>query len=223
MGWRSSSWRSRSDVQVGRCAGAGVEVLVGAADGEVDAVRVEVERHGAGGVGEVPEHERTVVVGDGSDLRDVGDGSRSVVDNRQRHQRAAAVDRRRPRCRARRRRRVGRDQPQLEIRWRRPALRARSGRSGNCRRRSRSRAGRDGRRARRPPACRGSPTSNRSRPPVRARPPGGHGRCDRRPRRAGRSSGPSRARGRHPTRRRRPPRGVACVASGSRPRELPSR
>ena len=49
---------ARGDVEPRRGAGAAVQVLVGAADGEVDAAAGEIDRQRAGGVGEIPQNER---------------------------------------------------------------------------------------------------------------------------------------------------------------------
>ena len=65
-----------------RRAGAAVEELVGAADGEVDPVPVDIDRNEPGGVGEIPHHECAGVAGPRSLGRDVDDLRRSVVDHR---------------------------------------------------------------------------------------------------------------------------------------------
>ena len=54
IGVRSSGCSSSRDVEVGGRAGPGVEVLVGAADGQLDAPPLELDRHGAGRVARGP-------------------------------------------------------------------------------------------------------------------------------------------------------------------------
>ena len=70
----------------GRRAGAAVEVLVAAADREVGAGGVQVERHGAGRVRQVPDGERSGRVGDPRQLGHVVDPAAAVVDVRQQQQ-----------------------------------------------------------------------------------------------------------------------------------------
>ena len=61
----------RGHVGEPRCPRPAVEVLVPAAHGEVDVVRVDVDRHGAGGVAQVPQGEGTDVVGGPGETRKV--------------------------------------------------------------------------------------------------------------------------------------------------------
>ena len=71
--------------------GPGVEVLVGAPDRQVGAAPVEVHRHGAGGMAQIPQHQRAAVVRDAGDLRHVGQGAAAVGHVRQADQRGALV------------------------------------------------------------------------------------------------------------------------------------
>ena len=71
------------DVQERGRAGPAVEVLVRAADREVDAVRGEVDRDRAGRVREVPQDERARGAGGVGDGSDVDDRRRAVVDGRE--------------------------------------------------------------------------------------------------------------------------------------------
>ena len=73
-------------MKVGGRPRAAVEVLVRAADGEIDAVLGEPDRDRAGGMRQVPHDERTCVVGEGRDRRQVGDRGGPVVDVAQRHE-----------------------------------------------------------------------------------------------------------------------------------------
>ena len=83
------------DVQEGRRAGAAVEVLVGAADGEVDPPGVELHRQHTDRVTQVEQHEGPGVVGDLGDPLGVGDPGGSVGDVAERHQRGLRPDHRR--------------------------------------------------------------------------------------------------------------------------------
>src|SRR5205823_10692382 len=67
------------------------EVLVGAAHRQVGTASVEVHRHGADGVAQIPEHQRAAVVGDAGDLRHVGQGAAAVSHVRQAEQRSAII------------------------------------------------------------------------------------------------------------------------------------
>ena len=80
------------DVAEGGRARAAVEVLVGAADGEVDVPLVERDRHRAGRVAEVPEHQRAGVVGDPGELGGVGEPGRAVGDVVDHDERGALAD-----------------------------------------------------------------------------------------------------------------------------------
>ena len=71
--------------------GAGVEVLVGAPDRQVGAAPVEVHRHRAGGVAQIPQHQRAAVVRDAGDLCHVGQGAAAVGHMRQAEQRGPLV------------------------------------------------------------------------------------------------------------------------------------
>jgi hypothetical protein len=86
-------------VEEGRRARAAVEVLVGAADGQVGVRGREPDRHGAGGVRQVPEHEGTGVVHLPGDRRDVGQRARPVGHRRQDDDGDPAVQRGRKRRR----------------------------------------------------------------------------------------------------------------------------
>jgi hypothetical protein len=81
MSWRIPVAGSYSG-QVGERgrAGPAVEVLVGAADGDVHAVGVQVQRHRARGVAQVPQDERPGVVHDARDRGEVRDVPRLVGD-----------------------------------------------------------------------------------------------------------------------------------------------
>jgi hypothetical protein len=73
-------------------ARAPVQVLVAAADGEVDVVSVEVERNGAGAMAQVPEDEGAPTVSEPGEPRHVVHLARSEIDMRERHDRDAVVD-----------------------------------------------------------------------------------------------------------------------------------
>ncbi len=75
------------DVGEGGRPGSAVEVLVGAADGEVHAPAVELDRHRSRRVAEVPEDEGPGVVDDRGDRLDVGEVSRAVGDLAEHHDR----------------------------------------------------------------------------------------------------------------------------------------
>jgi hypothetical protein len=77
------------DVAEGRRTRPAVEVLVGAADGEVGTGPGEVDRHRADRVGRVPEGQRTVVVGQPGEVGHVGHGARAVGDVGQAERRRA--------------------------------------------------------------------------------------------------------------------------------------
>ena len=74
----------------GRGAGAAVEVFVAAADGEVGLRALQVHRHGASAVGQVPDGERTRHVGGGGGGMHVEHGAGAVVHMRQ-HQHSHAA------------------------------------------------------------------------------------------------------------------------------------
>ena len=93
-GWRSCSCRSPRDVQERRRAGAGVQVLVGAADGQVGAGRVQADRHRADRVAQVPQHQRAGLVHQRGDPRHVGQRAAAVGHVREADQRRALVHRR---------------------------------------------------------------------------------------------------------------------------------
>ena len=80
------------DVAEGRRAGAAVEVLVGAAHGEVDVPLVERHRDRSGGVAQVPEDQRARVVGDPGEPGGVGQPGRAVGDVVEHDQRRALAD-----------------------------------------------------------------------------------------------------------------------------------
>ena len=75
------------DVEEGGRAGPAVEVLVAAADGEVDVPRVELDGHDADRVAEVPQDQRARVVGDLRQRRGVGEPGGPVGHVAQHHQR----------------------------------------------------------------------------------------------------------------------------------------
>ena len=81
------------DVQVRRRPGAAVEVLVAAPDREVDAPGVELDRHRAGRVAQVPEHQGAGLVGDPGQLGHVGQPGRPVRHVAEHHQRGVRADR----------------------------------------------------------------------------------------------------------------------------------
>ena len=83
-----------ADEQEGRCARSAVQVLVAAADREIDAGAVDVERHRAGAVRQVPQHQGPRLVGGGGDRRHVVHPGRAVVDVGQREHRDVLVERR---------------------------------------------------------------------------------------------------------------------------------
>lgn len=80
------------DVDEGRRAGPAVEVLVGAADRQVDTPGVELERHRADRVAQVPQHQRARVVHRGRDRRRVGQPRRAVGDVAEQHHRGLLPD-----------------------------------------------------------------------------------------------------------------------------------
>ena len=71
---------SRRDVGESWRARAAVEVFIPAPNGEVDAPRVELGRHDASGMTEVPEHERASLVHRGGDPFDIGKVAGAVGD-----------------------------------------------------------------------------------------------------------------------------------------------
>ena len=81
-------------VEKRRRPGPAVEVLVRAADGEVDAVVVEPDRQHAGAVAEVEQGERPGGVGGVRDRAHVGDRRRAVVDVGEGDERGLLADRR---------------------------------------------------------------------------------------------------------------------------------
>ena len=83
MGVRSSFWSARADVEERGRAGAGVEVLVGAPDGEVDAVLLEADLDRSRRVAQVPAHERACRVSGLRDRRQVGQRAGAVRDVRE--------------------------------------------------------------------------------------------------------------------------------------------
>ena len=89
----SSVLQARVDVAEGRRPGAAVEVLVGAADGEVGVPLVEGDGHRARGVAQVPEDQRAGVVADPGELRGVGEPGRAVGDVVEHDQGGALADR----------------------------------------------------------------------------------------------------------------------------------
>ena len=76
------SIRSLADVREARRAGAAVEVLVRAADGQLGARSVQVDVEHAGGVRQVPDQQRAGRVGAGGLAYEVGDLGGAVVDER---------------------------------------------------------------------------------------------------------------------------------------------
>ena len=156
-----SGCAARPGARAGRTARlvprAAVEVLVRAADREVRAARRRARLDRSARVAEVPDDERSGLVGEGGDPGDVGDRGRSVVhvaegDERDvvrvRRQRRGDVVERRPVDR------VGVDPGDLEVPLPGRGPRGRSDRSGSCRGRSRRPAGPVAPRARHAPACR---------------------------------------------------------------------
>jgi hypothetical protein len=81
------------DVEIGRRARSGIEVLVGASDGELDPPVPELDGDGAGGVAEVPDHRRRSAARDGLD---VCQGARAIGDVGERHEGDLARLRARP-------------------------------------------------------------------------------------------------------------------------------
>ncbi len=81
------------DVAEGRRAGAAVEVLVAAADGEIDVPLVERDRDRTGGVAQVPEDQRARVVGDPGQPGGIGQPGRAVGDVVEHDQRRTLADR----------------------------------------------------------------------------------------------------------------------------------
>ena len=102
-------------------AGAAVEVLVGAADRDVGVRAGQVDRHRAGGVAQVPLHQRAGVVGGGGQRRQVEHRAGAEVDVGQREQRDVVVEGRRPgrpgRTSAARGRAAGRRRRRRTRRW----------------------------------------------------------------------------------------------------------
>ena len=193
----------------------GIEVLVGAPDGQLR-LR-QVDRDDAGRVAQVPEHQRAGAVHGGGDRGDVGERARPVADHGQDDERRALGRRVNP-VGLRPGDRVGREPAQLERRAAPRCPRARSGRSETRARRRRPRRGAG--RARRRRACRGSPSSSRTQAPRPAAP-----RCSRAmrsPTRTGssiQSAQPPTSRSPHSATSASIRSAAAC---GSRPSELPS-
>ena len=73
----------RSDVDEGRRAGPAVEILIGAADGEIDRACVERDRHDARRMAQVPDHQRARVVDHGRLGGHVAERAGPVIDMRQ--------------------------------------------------------------------------------------------------------------------------------------------
>ncbi len=63
------SWRRIPAVDEARRPWAAVQVFVATAQSQVRPDRLEIERQGAGGVAEIPDHQRAVSVSPGGDLR----------------------------------------------------------------------------------------------------------------------------------------------------------
>ncbi len=80
-------------VQEGGRARSGVEVLVGAADGEIGTGRGQRYRYRAGRVAQVPQHQRAGVMHETGHRGQVGEGAGAVRHVRERHQRDVGVDR----------------------------------------------------------------------------------------------------------------------------------
>ena len=89
-----------------RRAGAAVQVLVAAADREVGAGAVQIDRHGAGGVREIPDHDRAGLMRRARQLGHPVHAAGAIVDVRQHQDRDAIVEMRRDL--------VGVDEHQLE-------------------------------------------------------------------------------------------------------------
>ena len=217
IGWVSSSrWRV-GDVQEGGRAGTAVEVLVGAADGQVDLPRVELDRQRPDRVAQVEQHQGAGVVGDLGDRRGVGDVRRPVGHVAERDQRGLRADHLGDLLRGHSPVGVDLDpaQGQPAARRRRPGRR--TGRSGSCHGRRRSRCARGGRQ--RPPAsaCRAGPSSSRRPRSVLARRRAPPGRGRRPPSAAGRTTSrpsPGSAGRPSPGRRSRPGRARSSSAAG---------
>ena len=131
IGERSASCSSAATYRYAGRARAGVEVLVGAADGQLRARAAQVDRHRAGGVREVPDQRRAALARRGRQRRHVGQRARAVGDVGEHDDVAGPaggeVGGSRPV------ELVGVEQPQLERRGPRRSPRARSGRWGSCR------------------------------------------------------------------------------------------
>ena len=95
IGERRRGWTSCADVQEGGRARAAVEVLVGAADGQLDAGVAQVDGQRARRVAEVPDHVRVVAARDVGQRAHVGQRARAVVDVREHDERHGAVAQRR--------------------------------------------------------------------------------------------------------------------------------
>ena len=76
----------------GRRAGAAVQVLVGAADGEIDVEGVELDRHDAGAVAEVPDDEAPASMARPVRLRHVAQRTGAIVDVVDQHDGRPLVD-----------------------------------------------------------------------------------------------------------------------------------
>ena len=81
------------DVGESGSARPAVEILVAAADGDIDVPGIEFRRHDARRVAEIPEHQCTGLVGDRGDLLHFGDESRAVCDLAQNHESRVRADR----------------------------------------------------------------------------------------------------------------------------------
>ena len=93
MGWVSWSCRSRRTYRNAGAPGPGVQVLVGAADGQVGAGPVQVHRDRARRVAQVPEHQRARVVREPGDRGHVGQRAAPVGHVRQADQGGVRPDR----------------------------------------------------------------------------------------------------------------------------------
>ena len=73
-------------------AGSAIEVFISAADREVGLRPMQVDRHGAGRMGQVPDGQRALGVGVGCQARHVVQVAGAVVDVGQHDDRRVAVD-----------------------------------------------------------------------------------------------------------------------------------
>lgn len=83
---------ARRRIDEGRRAGPAIQVLIGAADREIGPGAIEIDRHDAGAVAEVPDRDRALVVNQAGQRGHVAQGAGLVVDMVDQHDRGVLVD-----------------------------------------------------------------------------------------------------------------------------------